>query len=434
MSLFLRTVCLFLCVLMLLPLYGCGYKVQSVDIALTEGGEAKLYIQLPEDAAKEILYARDRLVFYVQEKTGATLASGTEAPADGTPYLTLGNVGDEAYATLAEELEGDQFLIRAAGNRITVAASNDAFLFDAVGYLIEKMTLEGGTLRLSGVIDTATAGNTSTLMYMFTQSKTVAAESEYQSKLSFLPGADGELGTNDDIMGTQGGCRVGKYHYQAIIKTDKESNEMNNITYVVKYDLETKETVMCSELLQLNHANDMTYNAKTNELVIVHHGPRTKMLSFMDPETLTVTRTAQLPVSVYSIAYDKVRDMYVVGVAGGQNMRRITADFQYADGRTIWATESAKHYTTQGIACDEYFIYCVLYDSMHAGATNMQNIITVYDWYGNFVGTINAKVGNIEPENISVVDGKIFVLAHKSRTGGMIYEVTPTAPVAEKEK
>lgn len=434
MSLFLRTVCLLLCVLMLLPLYGCGYKAQSVDITLVEGGKAKLYVQLPEETPAQVLYARDRLVFYVQEKTGATLESGTEAPAQGTPYLTLGNVGDETYATLAEELEGEQFLVRAAGNRITVAASNDAFLFDAVGYLIEKTTLEGGTLRLSGVIDTAAAGDKTSLRYMFTQSKIVAADSIYQSTVSFLPGADGVLGTDDDVKGTQGGCRVGNYHYQCIIKTDKESNQMNNITYVVKYDLTTKETVMCSELLQLNHANDITYNEKTGELVIVHNAPRGKMLTFMNPETLEVTRTGELPVSVYAIGYSAARDQYVVGVSGGQNLRKITTDLQYADKKTTYATETTKHYTTQGITADDLFVYCVLYDSLHAGSTIMQNVITVYDWYGNHVGTIHADVGSCEPENITVVDGKLFVLSYKSGKGGQIYEVIPTAPVAEKEK
>lgn len=434
-----RFLCALLCVLMLLPLYGCGTDPVSVDVTLVENGEAKLYIQLPAETPQQILYAKDRLCFYVQKLTGVMPESGTE-PVTGRPVLTLGNEIDEQSREQAEEIVdeelGNVFRIFAAEQKITAVAANDAFLYDAVDYLIGKMSYDEGTntLKLQGVLDTTAAGDVTSLRYMFTQSTVVGSESVMQSTLPFHPGADGVLGTDDDVKGTQGGCIVGNYQYQCIIKTDKESNQMNNITYVAKYDLVAKETVMYSELLQLNHANDITYNKKTNELVIVHNAPRAKMLTFMDPETLQVTRTATLPVSVYAISYNETRDLYVVGVSGGQNLRTITADFEYAGKKTFYATETTKHYTTQGITSDDTFIYCVLYDSLHAGASNMQNVITVYDWYGKYVGTIHVDVDKLEPENISIVDGKITVLAYRPRKGGSLFDIKLTGPKAVESK
>ena len=436
MTAFSRTVCLLLCVFMLLSLAACNTESEpdpvSVDITLVENGEAKLYIQMPKDTPAHILYAKDRLVFSVQEKTGVTLESGTKQKAD-TPTITLGNTIDELSTKRCENLQGDVFRIFAAEQRITVVATNEAFLYDAIDHLIEKMSYDEATntLKLSGVLDTTAEGDKTSLRYMFTQSQTIASTESVECTLSFLPGADGVLGTSDDIKGTQGGCRVGNYHYQCIIKADAESNQMNNITYVVKYDLTTKQTVMCSELLDLNHANDITYNSKTNELVIVHNTPRAKMLTMLDPETLTITRRVELPGSVYAITYSAARDTYMVGVSGGQKLRPVSADFQHTTIYPYEATPTSALCTTQGIGSDETFIYCALYDSKYKVSPNMQNRITVYDWYGNYVGTINMWLDKQEPENISVVDGKIFVLAHVSAKGGVIYQITPTGPVME---
>ena len=434
MKAFSRTVCLLLCIFLLLPLVACEKEPDpvSVDITLVENGEAKLYIQMPTKTPAQVLYAKDRLLFYVQEKTGVKLECGTKEKA-GVPTITLGNTIDDVSTHQSETLTGDVFRIFAAEQRITVVATNEAFLYDAIDHLIEKMSYDEATntLSLSGILDTTAEGDKTSLRYMFTQSKTVASTESVECTLSFLPGADGVLGTSDDIKGTQGGCRVGNYHYQCIIKTDAQSNQMNNITYVVKYDLTAKQTVMCSELLDLNHANDITYNSKTNELVIVHNTPRAKMLTMLDPDTLTITRRVELPGDVYAITYSAARDSYMVGVSGGQKLRPVSADFQHTTIYPYEATPTSALCTTQGIGSDETFIYCALYDSKYKVSPNMQNRITVYDWYGNYVGTINMWLDKQEPENISVVDGKIFVLAHVSAKGGVIYQITPTAPVME---
>ena len=255
-----RFLCLLLSLFTLLPLFAaCGTKSESVEITLVENGKAQLYIQLPKNTPAQVLYAKDRLLYYVQEKTGVSLRSGTKEKSD-VPTITLGNDIDEVSQKYAEKLTGDVFRIFAAGERITVVATNEAFLYDAIDHLIERMTYdeETNTLKLSGVLDTTSVGDITSLRYMFTQSQTVGTTEEVECTVPFLPGEDGVLGTSDDITGTQGGCRVGNYHYQCIIKTDKASNQLNNITYVVKYDLTTKQTVASSELLDLNHANDIT--------------------------------------------------------------------------------------------------------------------------------------------------------------------------------
>jgi hypothetical protein len=59
---------------------------------------------------------------------------------------------------------------------------------------------------------------------------------------------------------------------------------------------------------------------------------------------------------------------------------------------------------TQGICCDQTYIYCVL---------SNENAIVVYDWFGNYKSLISldAIAKTIEPENISVVGNTIYVAA-----------------------
>ncbi len=205
---------------------------------------------------------------------------------------------------------------------------------------------------------------------------------------------------NDGVSTTvQGGYTDGKYHYQLFIRKDTESNEENNIVRLVKYDLETQEQVQVSEPLPLNHANDLTYNAKRGVFVAVHNNPHRKWVSLIDPETLTVIETVKMDIKIYSISYNQALDQYVVGLSGGQTFRILDADFMPVDDVIFQPTEKTAGYTTQGASSDENFIYFVLYN---------QNVITVYDWDGNFVTLIKLTVDG-EPENLSVVDGTIYV-------------------------
>ena len=102
--------------------------------------------------------------------------------------------------------------------------------------------------------------------------------------------------------------------------------------------------------------------------------------------------------------------MYVVG-RNSQNLCFINSDFTFADIDQALSTTLSYGHTTQGICSDDNFIYCALWDNEKKNTPEFQNIITVYDWYGNFVGIINIDIGKIEPENISIVNGRIELLA-----------------------
>lgn len=271
--------------------------------------------------------------------------------------------------------------------------------------------------------ETATEEPTETQTEAPTETETEAETLSPSEELAALLRSSAELSAgarklatiqSDGVSTTsQGGYTDGKYHYQLFIKKDKDSDEENNIVRLVKYDLEEGKQVAVSDPLPLNHANDLTYNPKRGVFVAVHNNPHRKWVSLIDPETLTVTETIQMDVKIYSISYNEARDQYVVGLSGGQTFRYLDADFQPVDDVIFQPTPLTEGYTTQGASSDENFIYFVLYN---------QNVITVYDWDGNFVSLIKLTVEG-EPENLSVVNGTIYVATGQSGTT-TVYELT----------
>jgi len=209
----------------------------------------------------------------------------------------------------------------------------------------------------------------------------------------------------------------GKFHYQIYIKKDNASNEENNIDRLVKYDMEQGCIKQVSWPLPLNHANDMTYNPKLGMFVVVHNNPHRDRISLVDAETLTLVETIQLDINIYSIGYNEKRDEYAVGLSGGQTFCRLDANFKRVDDVVFQPTPLTEGYVTQGAACDDNFIYFVLY---------AENVITVYDWDGNFITIIHMTVQG-EPENMTAINGKIYVATlYKKAT--LLYELTDFRP------
>ena len=76
---------------------------------------------------------------------------------------------------------------------------------------------------------------------------------------------------------------------------------------------------------------------------------------------------------------------------------------------------------TQGIGSDDVFVYCTYY-------TSPGNAIEVFDWYGNYIGTIETGISGtldgyaLEGESIDVDDqGRILLIA-----GKRIWHIAPT--------
>lgn len=230
-----------------------------------------------------------------------------------------------------------------------------------------------------------------------------------------------------DINGAQGGCIVGDYGYQAFYRKDGGSNQANNHCMILKYDVKTGEVLKQSEILQLNHINDITYNSKYDCLVVVHNAPFANCLSYVDPETLELIDTFTIDEFIYCISYNAQKEQYVVGLSGGQTFKILDENFKEVS-EAFSPSELSSGFTTQGCSSDDDYIYFVLYNP---------NTIMVYDWSGNFVSKvdIDLSIEDWEVENLTVSDGEIhFMAARLGKQTANVYKVTGLTPKATEEE
>ncbi len=217
----------------------------------------------------------------------------------------------------------------------------------------------------------------------------------------------------------QGGCTDGKkYHYQAFVYRDRPSGQEHNEVRIAKIDMASGEILQLSRTLWLHHANDLTYNPKTNKLLVCNNAPHRNWLSVLDPETLEMERTIELPVEIFGITYNEKRDAYAVGISYGKSFCLFDADFHVIDDKIYPPSPLTEHYVNQGIGSDDDFIYFAFWDAytLQNDPENFQSTVAAYRWNGEFAGLIDFDIGPLEPENISAHNGKLLLVAGAENT------------------
>ena len=380
-------------------------------VVLAKNDQAKIYAVLPSDTASDAyrnaLYAKDKLEFFLKEKLGNSNLSIPHGTRSDYGYeILIGDTGRSESAALKATLSGNQYAIKRDGNKIIIVATNDAFLYDAVEYFINNYLSKGVDTTLtdskavySGSINYKGTGNTSTVRYLMSTSGKIIGSTS--SSIYTIDRPDSTYTRN------QGGCAGGNgFYYQCFIPSSEGNSR------IAKVDLATGRTTHSGVIADTNHTNDMTYNSKIDRLIIAHNSPRANTLSIINPYTLEKEREITIPCHIYSITNSPERDVYMIGCSNTRYVRILSADFttlsndiypvdSWLDATVVYSGSTKGRFVTQGIGSDDTFIYCVLYD---AYSGQKQNVITVFDWYGNFVGTININLGTsfIEPESIDV--------------------------------
>ncbi len=373
-------------------------------------------VVIPAAADRTVNYASDAFINGVRMITGVSpeLSAGAEQEIE----ILIGNTGRSESESLKATLADGEFAVKLVGKKLVVAASEDGFLYEAVKTLLGFLKIEDNAetgeskLTLKRSIDVKQAGDKSSFVYAFSKSDTVIAKETLFTTITAAA---------SDVRGTQGGTTDGKYLYQAFVKT--VGNETNNEVIIVKYDMETKRTVAMSERLKLNHCNDLMYDFNTNRIIAVHQSINPTKLSILDADTLQYVETIGY-MQTFGMSHSPERQQFACGVAGGLNIKLQPDTLKFDPKGILIYADPAKTdgYISQGIGCDENFVYSVLWDGRNKGKPTFQNIIAVYDWYGNRVGIIKFNVGVIEPENISSIDGVLYVTFSTS-TGAKVFKM-----------
>lgn len=260
---------------------------------------------------------------------------------------------------------------------------------------------EDGTVVLKTFVAEAVDVVESTLQQMVGSNELLDAPTADASRITLNSASEAMV----DLP--QGGCIIGNHYYQALRTSEKATTAR-----ILKYNLGNGEKEY-SNPLTLYHANDLTYNSKTGELIICHSVGDATKISAINPENITsITdgdlKTKDLGFNIYSIDYNATTNRYVVGESNGTSFSILNSDIERV--YTFASQEDLRpangKYTTQGITCDEKYIYCVLEEP---------DIIVVYDWFGQFISKIELNdslsyiSSSYEPENISIANDNIYV-------------------------
>lgn len=382
----------------------------SDKLVIVLDGETKYSIIRSDRAQERVVKAGSALHTGIREATGITLTLNTDWARDtstidqSAPEIIIGETNRIASMGVADTLQPRTFMIKAIGDQIIITGTSDKLTARAVDYFVSEYInnpeyLQNGNLILprdfcdiQGPFD-------------FEMTDLINSVDEYTTtykKLFAIKNVDGYR-----IM--QGGCTDGKYCYFAM--ENQTFPEGSHRSYIYKYDVTTWELVARSEDLPLDHSNDICYNPDKHELIVVHNAPNRNIISILDPDTLTVKEKVKIKYQIFSMAYNQSRQQYVIGLSGGQNFALLDTEFKAVKTYTVNSTG----YTTQGVECDNDFIYFVQYN---------QNVIMIYDWNGKLVTRVDMTLLGVEPENISLIEGEFIIGCNDAKwSGGEVYQL-----------
>ncbi len=388
-------------------------EAADTDLHIVSDGTSDYTIIRPEVSQNFEISALQQLRNRIKEKYGITLALDTDGkrkPGTEPEFQILIGATKEpesenatAYIASLGRAEAS-FVIEAHEKRLVIVASSEAMYESALKYLEDNFMTDKGMTVPIGFKHTAEIEKLTLPIFETGNELEVSMKELYTIKTH----TDAN-GVNCRII--QGGCTDGEYLYTCL----NDGASSGAVTTIVKTELITGKVVARYENIMIDHANDLTYNPKTNEILACHNSPNNQLISIFDAETMAYKETKTIRHRIYAIEYDEALDRYWVGLSGCYDF--ISYDSELKKFGEYYRGYS-NGFTKQGMAADDNYLYFVLYKT---------NCIAVYTKEGDYVRQIDLPVTKGEPENISLV-GNLFYIVYNnpSWTGGIVYEVAIT--------
>ena len=265
-----------------------------------------------------------------------------------------------------------------------------------------------------------------------TKTKTVAFELRRAAKQ--------KVGGCDTL---QGSCAGGSYGFFVLNDRNTDKNK------IVKVKLDGMKAVKVSKTLSIHHANDLTYNSKTDQIIAVHSTGDQRGLSVIDARTLKVNKTVTIKKSVAklfdasetgfekisgitSIAYNAKRDCYIATIRGNHDMLELDANFK-ATRVVALGAKSKGVYQNIEVGND------VIAVSTSANAEQGGNYLWLYSWSGKFLCKVLIPQAH-ELEGVFFKGNKLYagfyVSGQKEKTKSITstrYEKTPSGKIVAKK-
>ena len=341
----------------------------------------------------------------ITDKVGLTLtvsrvSDTPDSLRDGS--LIVGDTQCEETKTVKATLPANSYTVTVINKKVVILGSNESLTTYAMAAFCElvltsEMIVDGRIRIPADFSYTRTLDAPLTLTQMLADGMSVEAVRSHVLKAD--PVGDCNI--------AQGAASDGTYAYLALRNAD------DTAAVIVKVNMADGKTVAVSEKLALGHANDMTYNTKTKQLVVVHGQDEGKIVTLVNPETLTVIEDVTISKKAGAITYNPETNTYAIG-RGGTKLHFLDADFK---ALASYDKTTTSGYTAQGMGSDGKYIYFPV-------SSASSNLLEVYDWEGNKVADIYIATGE-ESESLFYVNDRYYVNFNVS--GAQLYEVVFTA-------
>lgn len=203
-----------------------------------------------------------------------------------------------------------------------------------------------------------------------------------------------QVPNDDGFVTMQGGGTDGTYAYYGMI------NKANTEAVIYKYEIATWKLVKKSNPLPTFHTNDITYDSKNKRLVISTCIKDDGYLGVctVDPESLELLDSFKIKTAIRALDYLPWSNSYLLGT----NYFFTLTDENFE--KTGFIDCPSKQYTTQGLCCDEKYIYDVRY----VGGSSVHYIV-VQDYEGNYYGELPLLGAPSEPENMFRLGNEFYL-------------------------
>lgn len=369
-------------------------EVAPVSLALIENGETAFSLLRSEEASTTIVKSVTNLHNAIHEKAGVRMSittdwvkAGTDPASLTAPEVLIGQTNRPETAEVLAALPENSYTMQIKNNKLVIVGTDNSLTSLALYAFADKV--------LSNPDRTANGKLTVTEDDCFTETldAPLSMKDKIESKHTLVSVSAGVAQTNrqGEYYIGQGSASDGTYVYFVL------RNKNDTGSKITKHRLDDGSFVAVSEVLDLGHGNDMTYDTKNKRLVVAHGQSEGQILTIVDPETLAFVKDVAIPKGSGAITYNASKDRYAIS-QGGKTLHILDADFKHI---TSYSRSDNTGYTAQGMGSDDDYVYFPMSGSK-------DNKLVVYTWEGKHVTTLTITVDH-ESESMFWVNGKYYV-------------------------
>ncbi len=381
-------------------------KEQGVAI-ISGDGQPACAIMVPTSASAFVKRTSSAFKNYLNNHSSDQFSitvigdAGETGVVSSDPEILIGRTDRAETLEVLASLPENSYAIKTVGNKIVIVGTSDALTIEAADYF-RTVCMDGKNFTEKGLVIESNLNIVRTFALDGSLASYIRSGKEFNVTLT-------DVMTSPAIgvyYCAQGAASDGRYVYFVLRKKKSEEDYCK----VTKHDLATGQKIAESEPLYLLHGNDMTYNPKTDKLIVSHcTSPEDVLVTIIDPHTLTVVeQSIDVGAGISSIEYNAAGDFYV-GSQGQTQLRYFDSDLNLIKTAS---TRSLSGYTTQGMGSDDVYLYQPV-----SGDTN--NAILVVTWAGSSVGVVYVNT-TTESETLIYVNGQYYISFYKKSDGAIL--------------